>query len=77
MSSETLHKVLREKLISTVKPGGGTLLRTYHNLHRSGNVGENPPPPSFLSSSLPRSSLLRIPSLSFRAPPTVSATLRP
>eukprot|EP00752_Nemacystus_decipiens_P011556 g10262.t1 len=39
MSSETLHKVLREKLISTVKPGGGTLLRTYHNLHRSGNVG--------------------------------------
>ncbi|CAN0309264.1 unnamed protein product [Pylaiella littoralis] len=40
MSSETLHKVLREKLISTVKPGGGTLLRTYHNLHRSGNVGE-------------------------------------
>lgn len=40
MSSETLHRVLREKLISTVKPGGGTLLRTYHNLHRSGNVGE-------------------------------------
>lgn len=40
MSSETLHKVLREKLITTVKPGGGTLLRTYHNLHRSGNVGE-------------------------------------
>lgn len=40
MSSETLHKVLREKLITTVKPGGGTLLRTYHNLHRSGNVGK-------------------------------------
>lgn len=43
MSSETLHKVLREKLISTVKPGGGTLLRTYHNLHRSGNVGKEKP----------------------------------
>ncbi|CAM9642796.1 unnamed protein product [Ectocarpus sp. 6 AP-2014] len=40
MTSETLHKVLREKLISTVKPGGGTLLRTYHNLHRSGDVGK-------------------------------------
>lgn len=39
MSSEDLHKALREKLLSTVKPGGGTLLRTYRNLHRSDTGG--------------------------------------
>lgn len=36
MTSEQLHRVLREKLLSTVKTGGGTLLRTYRNLHRRG-----------------------------------------
>lgn len=35
MSSEQLHRALREKLLSTVRTGGGTLMRTYRNLHRS------------------------------------------
>lgn len=39
MTSEQLHKVLREKLLNTVKPGGGALLRTYRNLHRQDTGG--------------------------------------